>query len=303
MIYSELYGAYYNAVAAILAEAVKKPLTSREIRRIIEEKAFGESVLNIEPALSEGRWPLLDTEGRSRLIHAPAMPLTTLQKRWINAIALDKRIRLFTDEPVWFDDVTPLFRSEDYEVYDRYADGDPYEDEAYIAIFRMILQAIRDGQPLSVRYISGRGKLSRKVVLPRRLEYSEKDDKFRLIGSEKRCETVINLRRIKNCRIHQEPFVTGRSPEPEEKRRSVTFELKDERNALERVLLHFAHFEKQAERQGENRYLITVMYDKDDETEILIRLLSFGPMIRVIEPESMTALIRERLKMQKSCGR
>jgi predicted DNA-binding transcriptional regulator YafY len=45
------------------------------------------------------------------------------------------------------------------------------------------------------------------------------------------------------------------------------------------------------------------MYDKDDETEILIRLLSFGPMIRVVEPESMTALIRDRLKMQKSCGR
>ena len=83
------------------------------------------------------------------------------------------------------------------------------------------------------------------------------------------------------------------------KPRSVVFELKDERNALERVLLHFAHFEKTAERIEEDRYLITIRYDKEDETEMVIRVLSFGPMIKVIAPTHFIHLIKQRLIDQK----
>ena len=59
MIFSELYGAYYNAVAAILREAAAHPVTKEELRRITAENAFSESVLTIEPALTGGKWPLL----------------------------------------------------------------------------------------------------------------------------------------------------------------------------------------------------------------------------------------------------
>ena len=76
----------------------------------------------------------------------------------------------------------------------------------------------------------------------------------------------------------------------------------DQRNALERVLLHFAHFEKTAERVEGERYLVTVHYDKEDETEMVIRLLSFGPMVKVVEPETFVDLIKQRLYEQKSCG-
>ena len=70
---------------------------------------------------------------------------------------------------------------------------------------------------------------------------------------------------------------------------------------MERVLLHFAHFKKQAEKVGENTYKVSLFYEKDDETEILIRILSFGPMIKVIGPSSFVELVKERLRKQKSC--
>ena len=41
-------------------------------------------------------------------------------------------------------------------------------------------------------------------------------------------------------------------------------------------------------------------YDESDETEMVIRLLSFGPMIKVIEPLEFKQLIRQRLKKQKA---
>ncbi len=40
MIFSELYGAYYNTVAAILTEAIDHPLTDRCMNEIIKKYAF-----------------------------------------------------------------------------------------------------------------------------------------------------------------------------------------------------------------------------------------------------------------------
>ena len=45
MIFSELYGAYYNTVAAVLRKAVQRPLTKEDLRTVIERCAFSESVL------------------------------------------------------------------------------------------------------------------------------------------------------------------------------------------------------------------------------------------------------------------
>ena len=42
MIFSELYSAYYNAVAGILKEACAHPLSKTELRKIVEREAFGE---------------------------------------------------------------------------------------------------------------------------------------------------------------------------------------------------------------------------------------------------------------------
>ena len=41
--FSEIYGAYYKAVTAILRQAGKGPVSARDIRRIAEENAFRES--------------------------------------------------------------------------------------------------------------------------------------------------------------------------------------------------------------------------------------------------------------------
>lgn len=56
MIFSELYSAYYNTVALILKSAVMYPITKQELRKIIENQAFSESVLTIEPSLINGNW-------------------------------------------------------------------------------------------------------------------------------------------------------------------------------------------------------------------------------------------------------
>lgn len=301
MIFSELYGTYYNTVAKILKSAVARPLQKNEINRIVSEEAFGESILNIVPAIEEERWQLIFKDGTTPLKNPPSMPLTTLQKRWLKAISLDPRIRLFSDSLPDFPDVEPLFTKDDYCIFDSYADGDPYEDEKYIKNFRIVLDAVRNRYPLKVNMTNRNGGISYVVIMPEYLEYSEKDDKFRLISSGNRYGKTVNLGRIVSCKPCNKPFDGSHSKERIERTETVEFELIDKRNALERVLLHFAHFEKEAERLDGDRYLVRITYNKDDETELVIRILSFGPMIKVVSPQSFVNLIKERLINQKSC--
>ena len=301
MLFSELYSAYYNTVADILKEAVDHPLQDKEINRIIEKKAFGESALTIPSAFREERWQLLLPDGTTLLNKPPTMPLTTLQKRWINAIANDPRMRLFTDEPFYFHDVEPLFLPEDTCVFDKYADGDDFENENYIQNFRLILDAIKNQYPLKVELKNRKGDLTSKIILPQYLEYSQKDEKFRLIGAGIRFGNTINLGRIVSCVPVDDTYKITPGKKNPSRPRSVVMELVDERKALERVLLHFAHFKKQAEKIDEKHYRITVYYDKDDETEMVIRVLSFGPMIKVTAPVHFIDLIKKRLMEQKSC--
>lgn len=321
MIFSELYSAYYNAVAAILKAAIDHPLQGEELREIVRQHAFGESILQVEPALREGRWQLLGPDGTTPIRKEPSMPLTLLQKRWLKAISLDPRIRLFQEEPLdlpGLSQVEPLFTPKDYVIFDRYLDGDAYEDETYRANFRLLVDAIHCQYPVSIEMESGKGGRVHTVLLPRYLEYSEKDDKFRLVGSGRRSRVTVNLGRIRKCEKYRKvygafstkptgeaalqremPFQAEAAPRTE----NVTFELTDQRNALERVLLHFAHLEKRAEELGGNRYRVTIDYDREDETEILIRILSFGPMVKVVAPRHFVELIKERLRSQKSWER
>lgn len=302
MIFSELYGAYYNTVAKILKAATAHPLSQKEIQQIVCDTAFGESILSIVPALKEENWQLTLKDGSTPIRNIPSMPLTILQKRWLKAISLDPRIKLFTDDFPAFDDVEPLFTQDDYCVFDRYADGDPYEDPTYIRYFRLILDAIKNRTPLSISVTNRKESITNLVVMPEYLEYSEKDDKFRLVSLGGRHGSTVNLARIISCRPFSKEFNMKPGGNLRVKKKTVEFELIDQRNALERVLLHFAHFEKEAEKLDDDRYLIKIVYDRDDETEIVIRILSFGPMIKVISPQGFVERIKERLSSQKSCG-
>lgn len=302
MFFSELYGAYYTAVAKIIGKAIESPLGIHDIRTMIEENAFGESVINIESSLMNEKWQLITKEGETPIVNKPTLPLTHLEKSWLKAISLDPRVRLFTEDFSDLEDVEPLFIPEDIFVFDKYTDGDPYEDEQYKQNFRLILDAIQKKYPLKIKSRTRAGRELYIVLMPEYLEYSEKDDKFRLIGSGRKYGDTVNLARIVSCEPYTEKYTPNPYTRMKGKARTVAFELIDERNALERILMHFAHFEKQAEKIADKKYLVKVTYDKDDETEMVIRILSFGPMIKVVGPDPFIDLIKERLLKQKSCG-
>lgn len=297
MLFSEIYGNYFNAVAAILKKAVEETLTERTLTETVQTVAFGESVLTIPVRLREETWPLLEKDLSTPLRHVPIMPLTTVQKQWMKALLRDSRIQLFSPSEAGLEDVEPLFRPGTFVYFDRYTDGDPYEDGEYIAHFHTILRALKEKRKLRVRFRGHTNIRHSFICVPHRLEYSPKDDKFRLLAVKNGQLTTINLARIRSCEL-RDTYTEEEYTPVEYRERSLTLLLTDERNALERAMLHFSDLEKETVKLDGQHYRIQLRYKTEDETELLIRVLSFGPMVQAVEPEDFVRQIRERLARQ-----
>ena len=304
MLFSEIYSAYYNTVASIISSSQQGKLDSDLLFKIVKESAFPESYISIGSALETGKWPLIKKDYSTNIQNIPTMPLSILQKRWLKALCNDKRIRLFVCDEIFerlknqLQDVEPLFTENDYYLYDKYTDGDPYEDSNYIRNFRTVLEAIHQKKTISMEYTGRFGQQKRFVCAPYKIEYSEKDDKFRIICNHK--NSILNIARINSCELAENLKVDDLPEDdfPDNRCTSVTLEIYDERKAMERVMLAFAHFEKSAVQISDEVYQLTLNYDSFDETELVVRVLSFGPMVKVLEPESFRNLIQERISKQ-----
>ena len=85
MLFSEVYGTYYNVLAELISKAADGELTKESMYQIVREKGFEESVLTIPNAVENQSWPLIKDDFTTPL-DTPTMPLTTLQKRWEEAV-------------------------------------------------------------------------------------------------------------------------------------------------------------------------------------------------------------------------
>ena len=89
MLFHEIYSNYYLATASILREAVQGKLTGKELNALVQEHAFGESLLTIPNGMKGEKWKLLHQDYSTPLEMEPSMPLTMLEKRWMISLLLD----------------------------------------------------------------------------------------------------------------------------------------------------------------------------------------------------------------------
>lgn len=295
LLFHEIYGSYYRTVSAVLHEAVKATLTEKQLRALVQAHAFGESFLSIPEDLMGEHWRLVHRDLTSELESVPERPLSLLEKRWLRSLLLDPRIRLFDVDMHGLESVKPLFSQDMFVFFDRYADGDDYHDPAYIQHFKTILTALREKKNLEISFETQKRQAT-ALITPQHLEYSEKDDCFRLIASSARGPLTIRLSRVVDCSLVDDGAVFPYCPAA---KATLVFELEDTRQALERVLLHFSHLEKETKRLDETHYRVTMKYDRADETEMVIRVLSFGPVIKVLEPQPFIDQLRQRIERQR----
>ena len=80
--------------------------------------------------------------------------------------------------------------------------------------------------------------------------------------------------------------------------RTLVFDVIDKRKTLERAMMKFSHYKKEIEKTGDDSYRIVLEYDREEETDVLIQLMSFGSYISVISFPKIKKEISRRLKRQ-----
>lgn len=318
-IFHEMYGVYFRIAGKLLEQ---KNLTEQEVQMLIQKEGFRDSVLflpqKLLPQKDGSDWGLLRSTEDGTLApvtnHRPPKLLTKLQMRWLRAILNDPRITLFLTEQERLSmndrlsEIKPIFRPEQLRYTDQFSDGDPFPDADYQQRFRQILAAIRKQEVLKVSYLSGHGRRLRLRCVPLKLQYSEKNAKFRvycmeLRGKRSAGSLILNLGRIRSVQntgelrekavSAEEYFRKLRCKEP------AVVQIFPERNAVERFLMEFAPYEKRTERNTETGCCtVQLWYDRQDETELLIRLLSFGPVLEILGPPALRSKAAERVRRQ-----
>ena len=62
----------------------------------------------------------------------------------------------------------------------------------------------------------------------------------------------------------------------------------------------FSYFKRTCKKtEKENTYELTVDYDKSDESEVVIKILMFGPNMKVLEPIDVSDKVNQRISKQK----
>ncbi|WP_088840636.1 WYL domain-containing protein [Listeria sp. ILCC797] len=304
-IFSEIYGTYYFIVNQILMQ--NRPLSADEIRAIIQDLGYNETLFHLEPQLlQEGNWDLLHKKEQTFTPKLPAIPpvYRELEKRFLKTILEDARMALFLtpeEQLEWqnhLKDVPPLFSSQDIFYFDQFADGDMYTDSNYIRCFKVILEAIQTNKQVYLEYENARKNQLTGVFSPQILEFSQKNDRFRLHAKSVQNGTayILNVKQIHSVTLMAENAREQTTPKPVTK--TIHCTLYNRRNALERAMLHFASYQKTTKRIDDKTYELVISYPAPTENELLIQILSFGPMLRVTAPSTFIRLLKQRLQRQ-----
>ena len=134
-------------------------------------------------------------------------PLTELEKRWIVEVLNDERAKWFLSKKEIEETLKEfdcsiknvIFRFNSYKCFNQYNTEFEYKEiNKSREIFRTILSATRK-KFISVQYYAY-GELRNEKIMPIKIEYSKRDDIFRVYGYSDEGIYIFNLERIISCK-------------------------------------------------------------------------------------------------------
>lgn len=223
------------------------------------------------------------------------IPLTAWELRWVCTILHDEKMKLFLSPntinkllALMPDNIKPINVS-NIIVFDRYHS---IGHKPNAEVFRVIVSALHKCVSLQIKYTDGKGRKYEGTYFPLHIEYSKRDDRFRLyvVDDTSKHVHIMNIDGITSISNRDRAF----SLEDYQKilsdflkntSKQITLEFIDTKNIPDRLLNEFAPWRKRCEliNPKTKLYGFTLYYHKYDEIDVLIRLMSYGPYIRIVD--------------------
>lgn len=316
-LHNSINSRYHQIITMLLDLSQVREIYLEDVKDAISSKGFCETEPYLLPRLIDSNckdnYRLFIKEGnmiRSRLKDPSYVQLSNIEYQWLKTASKDSRFRLFFKEDTYnkilhiLDDKEDLFDDFIFENIDEYVYSDDFTNNNYITNFNTILCAIRSKNVLNISYVNSRNKTTFGSYLPISLVYSMKENKFSLRAyntsakSNKKC--ILNLNGIKSINIMDiDTPQVGNISFMTHKRKHVDIIINNNRNGFERVFYQLATYERETEYDEiTGNCHMRLFYNSDYETELLITLISFGPIIKIIEPDKFVSQFRKRLQDQ-----
>lgn len=246
------------------------------------------------------------------------LPLTTVEIRWLKTILSDERIRCFFSErqldfiksylKTEYPDIAPLPVSH-LVYYDKHITVDSMEKAAEQSLITTFIKAISQKMLVDITYVTRYGKEITGEFKPIVIEFSKRNNKFQV--QMQSCDNnrfySINLSQVISLAIVRSEFEYFETLQRYEKHRelnerSVDIQFYDVRNTADRILTEFSPWKKYCEYDRETQiYTLQLFYQKDEELDLVVRLMGYGGNIHFVNKEhSIAREILRRYEKQRS---
>lgn len=233
-------------------------------------------------------------------------PLTTIEISFLKTMIRDARCKLIMgesynllkselDKPEYAE-IYPYFNKENYAIFDQYLNGDElfFKDTNYKKNFLFLIQAVKGKKPVYFEYIED-DILKTKVSVPEKIEYSQKENRFKVVLNCK--NRPLDIQNIKTCNYTEDQL----SPNKEKEILTciVKVNIPEHKKFIRnRLFREFSPFERDCEQIDETGHILSFKFEKGDFKEVAYRLLQFGPYVYCSEPECVRERIKEKIDMQ-----
>lgn len=236
-------------------------------------------------------------------LYKDVVPLSTMEIRWLKTIIQDKdnRIALFMSAPeiAVLEDLldrhaptlVPL-PMEKVVFFDRF--HFPEHNQKHMAsVLATLLEGIYDQRTVHIKYHTMKNRIKIGEFKPIVLEFSKRNNRFQ--GFFQECGSnriyTMNASRIEVADETETSFDYASAEQAllayrEANATSVTVEFYDVRNIADRILTEFSPWKKRCSYNSETElYTLTIFYQKQDEVDLVVRLLGYGGNIRFTDKE------------------
>lgn len=258
------------------------------------------------------------------------LPLTKIEVRWLMTVMDDSLATIFLS-PRQIKAIKGALEMAPFKVkklpfnainyFDRYKreqyfrkdtnseSSDDQINKKELSCLRTLYHAIGFGNKVKVVFKNWAGKKCYVTCAPVWIEYSRRDDVFRFSYIHRSMEAIrtINVPRIISVTELQEKNYDLKSHREQFEKilKATMTEIKVEfyqgtRNLPDRILTEFSLWKKKCVYDvASRRFTMTLHYSTLDEKEIMIRLLSYGPYIRIVADDDNYVLTELKRRIVK----
>ena len=313
----ELINPFHNQyvlrlISVLNALDASKKYSKKEIVESINSKitymGYDSSSL-IDEAVSAGILTSADEEkglykkASGKRIH---LPMSFSEKIYLKNILNSPYAALFLDAPAiehllsQLEDVPDICFSEIMEY--KMTAPDPNFSKENIADFRLLLQAIHEKRMIQFKNRAHDGKIYENRSIPVKIEFSVIRRHFwlSLWNPFQKRPFKADFSRISEIQLSdtlsdEQYNETIRMMEMRKEINPIILEITDRKQAIERAGLLFSIYDRTIDYIDEKTIRMSIKYYSFDRDEIIEGIMSLGPAARVILPQNVVDIIKEKL--------